>query len=303
MAGLEKIVTDELVFEVADRLVGEGRKVSNRMVWDQIGGGSMTTIAAALRRWRERQQLESAPAPARTPIPESIAAALRDAVDRLWQAAQEETQKEIERLTQAMNARVAEAVAERDAALGELQATVEELRALEVKSADQESALLAGRQVAGALQDELAKAGERAMRAETRAVEIERRADDLGDELERVHAEAQAERERQAAALAQLGGQFKEVRAELADAHRLAQALEQQKAALERQVAESAAQQVTAEAARDSARQEAATTRENAARLQGQIEAMTAQHAALLQAMTGPKKAASPPSEPGKKAS
>jgi len=53
MAGLDKIVTDELVFSIADRLTAEGRKVSNRVLWDHIGGGSMTTIAGALRRWRE----------------------------------------------------------------------------------------------------------------------------------------------------------------------------------------------------------------------------------------------------------
>lgn len=32
MAGLERIVTDELVFSIADRLDAEGRKVSNRLV-------------------------------------------------------------------------------------------------------------------------------------------------------------------------------------------------------------------------------------------------------------------------------
>jgi len=93
MAGLEKIVTDDLVFEVADRLDTQGQKVSNRAIWDQIGGGSMTTIAAALRRWRERQQLKNEQASERPALPEAIAETMRDAVDRLWKAAQEETQK------------------------------------------------------------------------------------------------------------------------------------------------------------------------------------------------------------------
>ena len=288
MAGLEKIVTDELVFEIADRLAGEGRKVSNRMVWDQIGGGSMTTIAAALRRWRERQQLESAPPAPLTPLPESIAAAMREAVQRLWQAAQEETQKEIDRLTQAINARVAEAVAERDAALGELQTTVEELRVLVVKDTEQRAALLALQQAEAALQGELAQANARAGRAETRAIEIERRADDLGAELERVHTETAAERERQAAALAQLTGQCETVRTELTSAQHQAQAMQQEKATFERQAADTVTRLDTAKAERDRARQEAAAARESVARLQGHIEAMTAQHAALLQTMAGP---------------
>ena len=141
---------------------------------------------------------------------------MREVVDRLWQAVQEETQKVIDRLTQAINTRVAEAVAERDWALGELQATAEELRTLEARSVDQDAALLANHQTAAALQSDLAKAIKRADHAETRAIEIERRADDLGIELGRVHTEAAAERERQAAALAQLSRQFEAVRVELA---------------------------------------------------------------------------------------
>ena len=231
MAGLEKIVTDERVFDIADRLMGEGRKVSNRMVWDQVGGGSMTTIAGALRRWRERQQLKAEPPAARTPLPDAVASAMRDAVERLWGAAQEETQKEIDRLTQAMNARVAEAVAERDSALAELQSTVEELQDVQDRAAEVEAELRGAHQAGEALRAELASAVERAGRAEARAVEIERRADGLQAELGRVHGEAQAGVDR------------------------------------------------------DQARREAAEARETAARLQGQLEAMTAQQAELMKTL------------------
>ncbi len=81
MAGLDKIVTDELVFSIADRLSAEGRKVSNRVLWDHIGGGSMTTIAGALRRWRERQQIRSELPAERIALPESVGLALRGAVE------------------------------------------------------------------------------------------------------------------------------------------------------------------------------------------------------------------------------
>ena len=128
MAGLEKIVTDERVFAIADRLSAEGSKVSNRVLWDHLGGGSMTTIAGALRRWRERQQIQAETPAVRAPLPETVDQALREAAGQLWKAAQEETQREIERLSEAATARVAEAVAERDSALAELQATVEELQ-------------------------------------------------------------------------------------------------------------------------------------------------------------------------------
>ena len=54
MADNAKLVTDELVAQVAEKLVAAGERVSNRAVWSAIGGGSMTTISAALRRWRDR---------------------------------------------------------------------------------------------------------------------------------------------------------------------------------------------------------------------------------------------------------
>ena len=243
MAGLEKIVTDELVFGIADRLTGEGRKVSNRLVWDHIGGGSMTTIAGALRRWRERQQLQAEAPAVRAPLPESVAEAMRAGVAQLWKAAQEETQREIDRLTEAANARVADAVAERDSALAELQATVEELQGWQGKAAALEDELREVSRNGDGLRGELASATERAGQAEARAVEIERRADDLQTELGRVHDDARAERERLADALTQAGVE------------------------------------------RDEARQEAAGARENAARLQGQVEAMTAQQGELMKAI------------------
>ena len=243
MAGLEKIFTDELVFGIADRLVGEGRKGSNRLVWDHIGGGSMTTIAGALRRWRERQQIKAEAPAIRTPLPETVAEAMRAAVEQLWKAAQEETQKEIDRLSEAANARVSDAVAERDGALAELQATVEELQSLQGRTAGLEAELQAARQEGEGLRSELAGATERAGQAAARAVEIERRADDLHAELGRVHDDAKAERERLADTLAKAGVE------------------------------------------RDQARQEAAGARENAARLQGQVEAMTAQQGELMKAI------------------
>ena len=245
MAGLEKIVTDELVSGIADRLAAEGRKVTNRLVWDHIGGGSMTTIAGALRRWRERQQIAAEIPAIRVPLPETVAETMRVAVEQLWTAAQEETQKEIDRLSEAANARVADAVAERDGALAELQVTVEELQSLQGRAAGLETGLQAVRQEGEGLRGELASATEKAGQAAARAVEIERRADDLQTELGRVHDDARAERERLADALTQAGVE------------------------------------------RDEARREAAGARENAARLQGQVEAMMAQQAELMKAIAG----------------
>lgn len=130
--GIEKIVTDETVFEIADDLTAKGEKVTNRAVWSAIGGGSMTTINQALRRWKEHQVLQVAQPIERTPLPASLVDVLHNAAAQLWDAALAETKSELEQLAQATNARISEAQSERDDTLAELQTTAEELE--QVKS-------------------------------------------------------------------------------------------------------------------------------------------------------------------------
>lgn len=123
----EKLVSDEMVFDIAEQLTAKGEKVTNRAVWSAIGGGSMTTISNALRRWRENQELQVNQSIERTPLPAAMVEVLHHAAVQLWDAAQTETKAELEQLAQATNARIAEAHSERDEALAELQATAEEL--------------------------------------------------------------------------------------------------------------------------------------------------------------------------------
>jgi chromosome segregation ATPase len=195
MASNEKIVTDDLVFEIADRLTAEERKVSNRVIWSEIGGGSMTTIAAALRRWRERQELRTEHPIERAPLPEAIADAMREAVAQLWKTAQDETQKELDALTHAMNDRVNDATSERDEALAELQGTVEELETTRQQLAELTDAHQATGVELARISAEMSTVQDRAATAETRAAELEARVADLKAELDRAHAELQTERQ------------------------------------------------------------------------------------------------------------
>ena len=125
--GIERVVTDTMVFEVADQLMAAGEKVTNRAIWTAIGGGSMTTISQALRRWKESQVLQVAQPIERAPLPATIIDVLHAAAAQLWDAALNETKSELDQLAQATNVRVAEAQSERDDTLTELQTTAEEL--------------------------------------------------------------------------------------------------------------------------------------------------------------------------------
>ena len=142
--GIERVVTDTIVFEVADQLTAAGDKVTNRAIWSAIGGGSMTTISQALRRWKDSQVLQVAQPIERAPLPANIIDVLHGAAAQLWDAALNETKSELDQLAQATNARVAEAQNERDDTLAELQTTAEEL---EQVKAERDGALaeIAGR--------------------------------------------------------------------------------------------------------------------------------------------------------------
>ena len=124
---IERIVTDEAVFEIADQLTANGEKVTNRAIWSAIGGGSMTTICQALRHWRERQELQVTQPIERTPLPAALVDIFHHAAVQLWDAALAETKSELEQLALATNVRISEAQSERDEALAELQTTAEEL--------------------------------------------------------------------------------------------------------------------------------------------------------------------------------
>ena len=101
---------------------------------------------------------------------------------------------------------------------------------------------------------------------ELRAIEIERRANDLASELQRLHAD-------------------------LASTKAAAQAERQQHTEQRKQSAQEAlrvAERMTqAEADRDQERREAGKAREETARLQGMVQAMTSQNAELMRAVAG----------------
>jgi chromosome segregation ATPase len=248
--GIERIVTDEAVFEAADRLADDGEKPTNRAIWNAIGGGSMTTISQALRRWRERQELQIEPQVERVPLPAAVADVLHDAAAKLWQAAMDETKAELEQLAQATNARVAEAQAERDEALAELQTTAEELEQAKVEVGRQAEQLAAGADEMEQLRvtvqqyaDATDAATHRADTAEAARAELQARVEQLTALLEReqaAHAKAEAE--------AKVNGELSaELRAKLD--------------ASERRAAEIEARATTSEQAAEQARREAETAR------------------------------------------
>lgn len=209
--GIERIVTDDMVFDVADQLATNGEKVTNRAIWSAIGGGSMTTISHGLRRWKERQVLQVAQPVERAPLPTAMIDVLHGAAAQLWDAALAETKSELDQLAQATNARVAEAQSERDDILAELQTTAEELEQVKAErdsasadADDKAQQLVAGATEIARLQAELnaqtlasANATHRAETAEAARAELQARVEQLtclltGEQVARHQAETDA---------------------------------------------------------------------------------------------------------------
>lgn len=209
-----KIVTDDLVAEVAEKLTAAGEKVTNRAVWSAIGGGSMTTISSALRRWREQQELQPEQKNEMAPAPDEVYEEAKLTAERIWAASQRVREQEIEELSNSMNERVMKANGERDAALVELQATAEELQAAQEVIKEQAATAAAAVAETERLNAEVARLNkaltdqiDAARSANVALTETRKRVDQLTDLLnqERTERAAAAERaamaERQAATL------------------------------------------------------------------------------------------------------
>lgn len=285
MAGLEKIVTDELVFEIADRLVVEGKSVTHRVIYDEIKqvcgqGGSMTTIAAALRRWKEAQAIKSAQPVERPPLPSAIHEVMLDTVGLLWRAAQIETQAEVDATTIAADARVAEAQAANEDVLVELQVALDEAGVLKEQTTQQGVSLAEVRQ--SLLDAQLAVSIEKARADATAATADERaaRIEDMKTELQTVRAEQERERREflqqteQAANTAKLlaGAEASahEMEKQIADLH------EQRKLAVQ-EVNWAAEKIAKIEADRDECRREIKLAAVENAKLTGKIETLQVQ--------------------------
>jgi hypothetical protein len=122
-------ITDERVAGAADRLIQEGRKVSPVAIWSELQGGSMVAIAAALDRWREARELQTAPLQASAALPENLAETLMGAASRIWASAHDEAQRVAAQRVDVVTRHLDVTLSERSEALTEYQKAVEEIRA------------------------------------------------------------------------------------------------------------------------------------------------------------------------------
>jgi DNA repair exonuclease SbcCD ATPase subunit len=178
----ERIVTPEALKQAVASLRERGIKESARTVYDELGGGSMTTIANLLREFRKLEAQQPAQPSEPVALPPALDAAMRQSAGEMWKAAQHECAVMVAAVKAQAQNDVAQAEAERDTHLGELEGATRELEEARAKiRALEEAALAQGQELAS----------ERIARntAETRTNELDKH-------LKELQADVKAERGR-----------------------------------------------------------------------------------------------------------
>ena len=263
----------DIAQDIKDRIT-----VAANALYEELGRSEFPTVAAVrsraatdmnaasivMRQWRRAQTTQSAPVA--VDVPDKVRTAHGVALASLWSEAQALANTGLSVAQAAWDTERAEAEALRGELSDAFEAQHRDLETAQAQIARHIEQQTHQQAQGEALRSELAQASQRAGTAEARAIEIERRANDLASELQRMHAD-------------------------LASTKAAAQAERQQHTEQRKQSAQEAlrvAERMTqAEADRDRERREAGKAREEAARLQGMVQAMTSQNAELMRAVAG----------------
>ena len=263
----------DIAQDIKDRIT-----VAANALYEELGRSEFPTVAAVrsraatdmnaasivMRQWRRAQTTQSAPVT--LDIPDKVRTAHSAALASLWSEAQALANTGLSAAQAAWDTERGEAEALRGELSDAFEAQHRELETAQAQITRHIEQQTHQQAQSEALRAELAQVSQRAGTAEARATEIERRANDLASELQRLHAD-------------------------LASTQATAQAERQQHTEQRKQSAQEAlrvAERMTqAEADRDQERREAGKAREEAARLQGMVQAMTSQNAELMRAVAG----------------
>ena len=314
-------LTKDQILQAADQLAAAGTTPTLAAVRAAVGGGSYTTINEALKEWKAKQQ--AAAMPLREPAPEGISKRLDEVGAEVWAIALELANARLTSEREALEVtRTQMEIAQREATelADQLSAELETLQAQHRQTSE---ALQAASTTIDTLQQENATLSRQLATTEARAEETTKRADDLKAELQHAHAENAAQRQRHneeteaqrqrhnqeiQALKADLAASAEALKTRNAEAARLNAELTQAKAQAANLQQQHQTQQERstadikqlgerldkAQSEKEQAQQAASTSRETAAQMRGELEALRVQNAALLAAVKPQPPAASP---------
>jgi chromosome segregation ATPase len=294
-------ITKDQIFQAADQLTTAGESATMAAVRKLLGGGSYTTINEGLKEWKAKQQ--AVVMPLREPAPEGISKRLDEVGAEVWAIALELANARLTAEREALEAtRIQLETAQQEATelADQLSGELETLQAQHQQATD---ALHTATTSLEQAKQENATLSRQLATTEARAEETTKRADDLKAELQHAHTENTAQRQRHTnevqALQAQLNTTEKALQTEVANGVGLTLALthaqtqastaqQQQQAQQQRHADEirlMGERLATAQTEREQAMQAASATREDAAGMRGELEALRVQNAALLEAL------------------
>jgi chromosome segregation ATPase len=180
-------ITPEAVAEAAEKLIAQGRPVTNQAVHGLLGGGSMSTISPLVRAWKEDQKERQALA--ERYVPEPIEQLAQELAARIWRDAQEEAGVATEALRRELK-KLRDHYSEKQADLEE------NLKLAGKQNEDAESALNDVQSELDMLQAAYEELTLEHARATEKIAGLEQRVSDLQGMLEKVEARAERAEER-----------------------------------------------------------------------------------------------------------
>ena len=291
-------ITKDQIFQAADQLTVAGESATMAAVRKLLGGGSYTTINEALKEWKAKQHTTNTPI--REPAPAAVATRLEELGADIWAVALELANTRLTSEREALEAtRIQLETAQQEATELADQLSVE-LEALQTNYKEAVTDLQEARAHLNQANLEKVTLTRQLATTEARAEETTKRADDFKAELQHAHAENTAQRQRHDAETqalqAQLNTTEKALQTEVSNGVRLtlelthaqmqaSTAQQQQQAQQERHAEEirlMGERLAMAHAERAQALQAASATREDAAGMRGELEALRVQNVALL---------------------
>ena len=178
-------ITRDQIFAVADELDAAGQNATLAAVRKALGGGSFTTISEGMTDWKARKAAKETPL--REPAPPAVADRLAELGAEVWSAALELANGRLATERDALDAARRQLETDKTEAAELADQVTAELELVKAALQTATQGEQAARSESDSLRQALAELGLLAATSEARAIEIEKRAQDLNAELARVH--------------------------------------------------------------------------------------------------------------------
>lgn len=291
-------LTKEQILQAADQLAAAGTSPTLAAVRAAVGGGSYTTINEALKEWKTKQQTISTLL--REPAPVAVATRLNELGADIWAIALEMANARLTTEREALEATRQQLETAQQEATELADQLSAELEALQVQHRTTNEYLQVANTMLEQLRHENATLISQLATTEARAEETTKRADDLKAELQHAHIANTEQRQHHTSEVQALqinltntGETLKtkevevvQLQAQLNQAQAQITNLQQQHQVQQKQhtheIQHLNERLIQAQTEREQAQQTASVSREDAAGMRGELEALRTQNAALL---------------------